>query len=78
MNDLDSGSIKKDVDVFQVAVQKLSGEISKASSLWNDSQFNSLSSAISVIAGMSKDVIITGERCCDSIEKYKKISEEEY
>jgi len=69
---MNSGLIRQDVDAFQLAVRKLSGEIGKASSLW------SLSAVISVIANISRDVIVTGDKCCSSIDKFAKISEERY
>ncbi len=75
---MNSGLIRKDVDAFQSAVKKLGGEIGKASSLWSDAKFSELSAAVSIIANMSKDIIVTGDKCCSSIDKFAKISEERY
>ena len=75
---MNSGLIRQDVDAFQLAVRKLSGEIGKASSLWSDAKFSELFAAVSAIANMSKDVIVTGDKCCSSIDKFVKISEEHY
>lgn len=75
---MNSGLIRQDVDAFQLAVRKLSGEIGKASSLWSDAKFFELSAVISVIANISRDVIVTGDKCCSSIDKFAKISEEHY
>lgn len=75
---MDSNLIRRDISEFQSAVQKLSGEIGKASTLWSDSKYGELSSAVSVLANYSKEVIVLGDKCCASIEKYKKISEEHY
>ena len=73
---MNSGPIKQDVDGFQKAVMKLGNEIGKAGSLWSDPKFQELSQAVSMIAKMSKDVIIAGDKCCASIERFQKISSE--
>lgn len=70
--------IKRDIEDFQRAVKKLSAGIGKASSLWKDAKFSELSSSVGEIAYMSKDIIVTGEQCCHSIEKLNKIAAEEY
>lgn len=75
---MNSGVIRQDIEEFQTAVVKLSGEVGKVSSLWTDNKYNELSSAISVIANMSKEIIVAGEKCCASIDKYQKIVEEQY
>lgn len=73
-----SALIRKDVDEFQKAVQKLSSGIGKAASLWGDQKYSELSSAVRVVANMSKDVIVTGDRCCSAIDKFDKIASEQY
>lgn len=70
--------IKKDIGEFQKAVQKLSSEIGKAGSLWGDQKFSELSSSVRVVANMSKDVIVSGDRCCSAIDKFDKIASEQY
>ena len=75
---MNSGIIRQDIDGFQIAVKRLSTEIGKAASIWNDPKFSELSAAVSVIANMSKDVIVTGEKSCLSIDKFEKLSEEQY
>ena len=75
---MNSGIIRQDIDGFQVAVKRLSGEIGKASAIWNDPKFSELSSTVRLIADISKSVIITGEKSCVSIDKFVKLSEEEY
>ena len=75
---MSSTAVKKDIEEFQSFVKKLSVKIGKAGALWGDSEFSELSSSIREIANMSKDVIITGERCCSSIDKLDKIATEKY
>lgn len=73
-----SQKIKKDVDAFSSAVQRLGSGIKSASSLWKDSKYSELSSEIGQIANLSKGVIVSGDRCSNSIEKFYKIAEEEF
>lgn len=71
-------NIKKEINDFQKSVQKLSVGISKASLLWKDEKFIILSSSIGEIANQSKDIIVSGDRLCSSIEKLEKIATEKY
>ena len=71
-------NIQKEVQVFQASVKNLSNGIGAASSLWKDKKFSELSSSIGMIANQSKEVMIAGDRCCSSIDKFKKIAEEKY
>lgn len=75
---MSSAIIRKDLDEFQKSVKKLSAGIGKAGSLWGDSKYSELSSAISVIANMSKSVIVSGDQCCSAIDKFDKIAAEKY
>lgn len=70
--------IKKDMEMFQRSVRKLSTEIGRASSIWTDSKFSELSASVSTIANMSKDVIVASERCCSSADRFEKIGNEKY
>ncbi len=70
--------IKTELQTFESAVKRLSTGIEKASALWGDAKYGELSSAISVVAGQSKDVLVTGEKCCTSIERFAKIAAERY
>ena len=70
--------IKKDIDLFQGYVQWLSSKIQSASIQWNDEQFASLTKGISCIAHQSKDVLITGDKFCESVEKFFTIANENY
>lgn len=75
MSDCD---LRKDMNDFQSAVKKLSADIGKASDLWKDEKFSELSHSISQIAAQSKDVLISGNKCCSQIEKFQKIASERY
>ena len=70
--------IRKEMDVFQASVMKLSREIGKAATLWNDPKYAELSSSVSQIANASKNVIVAGDKCCSSITKMEKIAAEKY
>ena len=73
-----SVEIKKEMQSFQSAVKTLSDGISKASSLWNDTKFIELSSSVGKIATQSKELMVSGERCCSSIDRFDKIAAEKY
>lgn len=70
--------IKSDIDLFQANVQKLSASVQSASSLWRDSKYSELANGISTIAMQSRDVLIVGDKLCESIERFFEISEEQY
>lgn len=75
---MNSNSIKKNNEEFQNAVKKLGSDVNKAATLWNDKKFSELSAAIGEVANMSRDVIVAGNRCCNSIDKFEKIASEKY
>ena len=68
--------IKKDLQDFQAAVKKLSDGVAQASSLWKDVKFSELSSSVSYIATQSRDLMMSGDRCCSSIDKFDRIAAE--
>lgn len=68
-----SESIRKEMQVFQAATKKLSTNIGAASSLWRDEKFSELSSSVAEIANEAKEIMVTGDRCCNSIDKFEKI-----
>jgi len=70
--------IKKDLQDFQAAVKKLSDGVGQASSLWKDVKFSELSSSVSYIATQSRDLMMSGDRCCSSIDKFDRIAAEKY
>lgn len=73
-----SENIKKEMQAFQTSVKQLSVGVGRASSLWRDEKFSELSAAIGEIANNSKEVMVIGDRCCNSIDKFEKIAAEEY
>ena len=75
---MSSALIRKDIDEFQKAVQKLSSGVGKAASLWGDRKYSELSAAVRTVANMSKDVIVSGDRCCSAIDKFNKIASEQF
>lgn len=73
-----SEKIKKEMQIFQSSVKKLSAGIGRASSLWRDAKFSELSASVGEIANQSKDVIVAGDRCCSAIDNFDKIAAEKY
>lgn len=71
-------SIRKEMQVFQASIKNLSTGISRASSLWKDENFSELSASIGEVANNSKNVMVTGERCCSAVDKFNKIAAEKY
>lgn len=72
-----SQQIEADVDKFQNHVQKLSTSIRSAGSLWKDPQFSDLMSGISKIASQAKEVIVTGDKLCETINRFYNIADNE-
>lgn len=70
--------IRKEMQVFQASIKNLSTGISRASSLWKDEKFSELSASIGEVANDSKNVMVTGERCCSTVDKFNKIAAEKY
>lgn len=70
--------VRKEMQIFQSSVKKLSAGISRASSLWKDKKFSELSASIGEVATNSKNVIVAGDRCCSSVDKFNKIVAEKY
>lgn len=73
-----SNQIRTDLDRFQTMVRKLGSDVGQASVLWEDEKYAELSAAIRVIADMSKNLIVAGDQCCASVDRFAQISEEQY
>lgn len=71
-------NIRKEMQIFQSSIKNLSAGISRASSLWKDAKFSELSAAIGEVANNSKNVMVAGDRCCSSVDKFNKIAAEKY
>lgn len=70
--------INRSLTDFQLSVQRLSSGIQAASSLWRDPKYAELASEITQIANQSRTVLVSGDTCCDSIEKFFAVAEEQY
>lgn len=73
-----SSVIRNELEVFQTAVQKLGTGVGKGNSLWQDEKFRDLSAGVSEIASLSRNVILAGEKCCTSIDRFEKVAAERY
>lgn len=71
-------NIRKEMQIFQSSIKNLSAGIGRASSLWKDEKFSELSASIGEVASNSKNVIVAGDRCCSSVDKFNKIAAEKY
>lgn len=71
-------SIRKEMNLFQTSVRNLSAGVGNASSLWKDEKFSELSASVAEVAKNSRDVLISGERCCSSLDKFNQIAAEKY
>ena len=70
--------IRKEMQIFQSSIKNLSAGISRASSLWKDEKFSELSASVGDVANNSKNIMVIGEKCCSSIDKFDKIAAEKY
>jgi len=70
--------IQKEMTSFQNAIRGLTEGIGKAAPLWKDEKFAELSAAVGEVANNSRDVLMSGDKCCTSIYKFDKIAEETY
>ena len=71
-------SIRNEMKIFQSSIKNLSAGISRAASLWKDEKFSELSASIGEVANNSKNIMVAGDRCCSSIEKFDKIAAKKY
>lgn len=70
--------IRKEMQIFGASIKNLSAGISRASSLWKDEKFTELSVSIGEVANNSKNVMVAGDRCCSSVDKFNRIASEKY
>lgn len=75
---MSSEKIKKEMQIFEASVRKLSSGVAQTASLWADLKFSELSSSVSEVAVQSRDVMTSGDRSCNSIDKFEKIASEKY
>ena len=70
--------IRKELAAFQSSIKRLTADISKTSSLWRDEKYAELASSMGNVATQSRDVMLSGERCCSSVDKFNRIAGEKY
>lgn len=70
--------IRSDLSGFQMSIQRLSSGIKGAASLWIDPKYSELAAEISQIANESRAVLVAGDKSCETIEKFFKVSSEEF
>lgn len=75
---MDTRSIKQEMQSFEASVKRLSAGVGQASVLWRDEKYSELSASVSEIASQSRDVLVSGQRCCASVEKFISIAGEKY
>lgn len=68
--------IRKEMQIFQASIKRLSVGVGRVSNLWKDEKFSELSSSLSEVANQSKIIIVAADRCCTSIDKFEKIAAE--
>ncbi|MBR9936927.1 hypothetical protein KE513_05210 [Oscillospiraceae bacterium Marseille-Q3528] len=73
-----SQQMKRELEEFQASVQKLGTGIKTASLLWKDPKYAVLSSEMTQIANLSKNVLVSGDKSCEMIDKFFKAANEQY
>ena len=76
MANIHSSALRKELESFRLSTIKLGENINSVSNLWKDSNYNSLHAKISELAKASKTVIESGERTCQSVDKFFNIAAE--
>lgn len=71
-------AIKQEIQAFEAAVKRLSAGIGQASVLWGDKKYSEISASVSEIANQAKEVLVSGDKCCSSIDKFMSIASERY
>lgn len=69
--------MEKSLRDFQNTVKDLSTSVGSVSSIWADSKYAELFSAVSKLAMLSKDIMASGDRCVASIQKFDTIAAKE-
>ena len=72
-----TAGLKREIESFQQSVKALSGGIKQSGAEWNDEKYKDLSELIRIIATSSKQVILSGEKACDVVDKFEKIASED-
>jgi biotin operon repressor len=72
-----SNKIRREIGLFQTSVKELSDGIKQSGTTWNDEKFKNLSELIRNVAYSSKQVIVSGERVCEELDKFEQIASEQ-
>lgn len=75
---MSSNEIKRELQGFKNSIQKLSVGIGQVGTLWKDQKYNDLNSSVKEVASQSKTVMVYGDRCCSSIDRFDRIASEKY
>ena len=71
-----STKIRREIESFQYSVKALSAGLKSSGTEWKDEKYKDLSKLVQDIASSSKRVIATGDRVCETIDKFKQIADE--
>ena len=74
---MNSAKIRREMESFQNSVKMLSSGIKQSGAEWNDDKYKELSGLVRNVASSSKQVIVAGDQICETIDRFKKIAEEE-
>jgi len=74
---MSTASLRREIESFQQSVKGLSSGIKQSGTEWNDGKYKELSELIRSVASSSKQVIISGERTCDVLDRFEQIAVEE-
>ena len=69
--------IRREIEAFQQSVKNLNDGIKQSGASWSDEKFKTLSELIRNVAASSKQVIVSGERACEILDKFEKIAKED-
>ena len=69
--------IRREIESFQQSVKSLNDGIKHSGASWNDEKFKALSELIRNVASSSKQVIVSGDRACDVLDKFEQIAKED-
>jgi len=74
---MSTAGIRREIEAFQQSVKTLSDGIKQSGATWNDENYKTLSALIRNIASSSKQVIVSGDRACEVLDKFEQIAKED-
>ena len=72
-----STKIRREIESFQHSVKALSTGLKGSGTEWKDEKYRELSKLVQDIASSSKKIIVSGDRVCETIDRFKKIADED-